>query len=159
MPRDKNSNGGGSAPSNPEDMARRRYHATRCGWTTNGRGCLLTGTRSPDTGGFTQQDGAVKSPKAFCAWHMSRLETDHGSGDSAEFCEWLTQYRTTFPPGVYGHNEFTRFMPETLWDAAIGNETLPKLDKPAPPENRPASEAARKRAFTEVLHKLGGLKA
>lgn len=156
--RTKNGNSGnGDSPSNPEDQARRRYHATRCGWTTNGRGCLLTGTRSPDVGGITHQDGTTKPPKGFCAYHADRLGAGQGAGDSREFGEWLEHYRACFPPACYGHSEFTRYMPETLWEAATGSETLPVRSKPAPPDNRPASPRERSQRFAEAMNKLRGM--
>ena len=43
------SSGPDSAGSNPEDRSRRLWEATRCAWTTNGRPCRLTGTRSDGT--------------------------------------------------------------------------------------------------------------
>ncbi len=141
--------------SNPEDRARRQWEATRCSWTTNGRGCLLTGSSSPDTGGITKPDGTVSGPKALCPWHADRIGGGQGSGDSREFDAWLEMHRTQFPAKVYGQSDYTRFTNDTLWDAIVGNSRLPSIEKPRT-DSRPASARERANAFAKIGAMLDG---
>ena len=143
----------GDKPSNPEDIARRRYDATRCAWTTNGRGCLLTGSSSPDTGGLTNADGTVTSPRAFCSFHIEAL-SGRGASDSAEFAAWHEAHVEQFPARTYGHSEFTRCGSEDLWRAAIGIERAPGPDAKPRPDARPASQEARRKALGHVREAL-----
>lgn len=157
--RHKNGSNGssGDKPSNPEDIAQRRFSATRCKWATSNRQCLLAGTSSPDVGGSSATEGGtVTSPRSFCPWHRERLDAGRGNGDSAEFGEWLEAYRECFPAKTYGRAEFTRFETETLWQAAIGNERCPLMDAPQKQSNAPAGQAARKAAFAKVQALLNG---
>lgn len=151
------SSGSADKPANPEDIAARRFHATRCKWTTSNRQCLLTGTSSPDVGGGSAQEGAtVTSPRSFCAWHRERLDNGRGNGDSAEFAEWLEVHREQFPARHYGQSDYTRFEADTLWQAAIGIDRVPLLDAPARQSGMPASSASRKAAYAKVGALLSG---
>lgn len=144
-----------TGPANPEDIAQRRFHATRCAWTTNNRQCLLTGSSSPDTGGITGADDVVRSPRSFCPFHRECL--DHGAvADSRGFDAWLEARLEQFPARLYGHSEWTRFGSEALWQAAIGNERVPTLTQPPrdPNGGRPASAQARREAF-RIVAELG----
>lgn len=145
------------APSNPEDRHRRLWEATRCAWTTNGRQCRLTGTRSDDTGGVLGNDGIVKGPRCFCPYHMDRMNGDRRM-DSRDFADWLEQYVTTYPPATYGENEFTRHRMEDLWAAACGNEKLPGVQRHhvEPSLLRPASEAQKAIAWKKAKAMLHG---
>lgn len=120
--RHKNGNNGNDAeaPSNPEDIAKRRWQATRCAWTTNGRGCFLPGTLSQDTGGITHTDGRVTGPRCFCAYHFDALGGESHSS-SADFAEWHKAHIEQFPARIYGHSPWTRFGSDTLWLAVTGN--------------------------------------
>ena len=136
--------------SNPEEIAERRFHATRCAWHTSGRTCLLTGTLSTEVGGTLGNDGIVRGPKAFCAFHYDAMQAGHGASDSREFEAWLDAYQQQFPAKVYGHSQFTRFPADVLWRALCGHERTPSLDKPEARSFRPASAEERRAAFARV---------
>jgi len=147
----KNDNSGKSVDqsNNPEDVAKRRYHATRCKWSSAGRQCKLTGTLSQDIGG---ESGG---PRAFCAWHFDALQAGHGASNTHEFMAWLEGYSEAFRGYV---NEFTSYGVNALWDAAQGNAPLKPKGKPSVPSEdmRPATMEQRGRAIAKALAMLNG---
>lgn len=141
----------GQPAANPEDIAKRRFHATRCAWTTNGRNCLLTGTLSQDTGGVAQADGRVTGPRAFCAFHFDALGGTEATSEGFEL--WLAAHIEAFPAKTYGHSPWTRYGSDTLWLALTGNENLPARSQAKEPF-KPASAEYRKSAFDTVAKLL-----
>lgn len=145
------------APSNPEEMAARRWEASRCKWTTNNAQCRLTGTRSDDTGGVVASDGTVTGPRCFCPYHYDRLNGDRRM-TREDFAEWLEQHVTTYPPATYGESEFTRHRMEDLWGAVCGNKRLPGVQRHhvEPEMLRPATEAQKAIAWQKAMARLNG---
>ena len=140
-------------PSNPEDIAQRRYHATRCAWTTNGRQCLLTGTSSPDTSGATAADGTVTPPRCFCPFHAEAISHGHGGNDSRDFGDWLEAHVTNYPTAT----DYTSNGMDALWQAAIGNARLPAQRKAeAEGVHRPATREQRTTALAKAKALLDG---
>ena len=151
MPRDKQSNGPGSADrdQDPDAIRRRREEACRCVWKTDGRKCYMLGTLSPDVGGSTNTYGQATSPKCFCAYHYASLQGRASWKDTRGFTSWLELHLQTYRPEVYA-GDWSRNSINALWDAVCGRTPLP-----AP--RQPSAQGAERATQEDVLEAYRGL--
>lgn len=126
----------------------------RCQWNWETARCWMAGVLSSNTRGVEVGKGLsariVKEP-GYCRFHWDCLHA-HAHDNVESYSEWMTRHLPQFMR--YPTTDWTRYMPETIWEAIRGRQQLPQIQGTEYNRGGPEAPPEMVKDYLDVIHRM-----